>query len=305
MPNLARLKHKSSTTTETRADRAKRILPAVRSLVERSSLRQAVTAITGTAGKPVSIGAIRSLLDGGTPQESTLQAIEDWAIRAGELAPPPVVEPIGRPVWLAPEAAGKIILQIRKRLSWSQQKLAEYVGSQSGQAEVSRWENGHGRPGYETLAMIAGLVGRGVEIFQEGGPGFDRTGPLAVELQERLASLVRQSTEALQMLTQESAPPALGSANYIAPGVAVAQLVSYLVQERGFPVDQLRITPDGKAVEVLGPDGALLARMVPATEVAGGSEGDRDAIGAQVQTMPLVPLDRGAKGSDTGEDKAS
>lgn len=150
---------------ETRADRAERLRAPIQDLVERSSLQQAADAIGG-----VSIGAIRSLLAGGTPREGTLQAFETWAARARVL-PPPEVPPAttaGRPVWLDSNVIGERIRLIRKQRGWSQQQLADYLQMPKSQAEVSRWEQGHTRPGYESLEAIARLAGERIDIFQEG-----------------------------------------------------------------------------------------------------------------------------------------
>lgn len=80
-----------------------------------------------------------------------------------------------RTVWLDKPEIGEKIKEIRIRKGLSQLDLAERLGMPQGQAEVSRWERGVRRPGYEKMLEIAKLVGRGVEIFQQGGE-FDTVG---------------------------------------------------------------------------------------------------------------------------------
>lgn len=151
---------------ETRSDRADRIRESVRALKERSSFRQAADAISETAGERISVGAIRSLLGGSTPPEPQLQIYEAWARATGELLPN---SPGGRPRWLDNQTIGRMIREIRTRRGWSQQQLADYLEIPSSQADVSRWERGEKRPGYDILEAIARAGGGHAEIFQPGG----------------------------------------------------------------------------------------------------------------------------------------
>jgi transcriptional regulator with XRE-family HTH domain len=145
---------------ETRADRAERLRDAVKDLVERSSWRQAAGVTE------VSVGALRNFLSGSTPQETTMQALEDWAVQAGILAAAPSAGV--RPTWKSDEEIGEVIRDIRKRCGFTQQRLADELGMPSGQADISKWESGKGgRPGYEALEGIARLAGKDVSIFQE------------------------------------------------------------------------------------------------------------------------------------------
>lgn len=61
----------------TRAQQAELLRDPVRDLVTRSSLRDAAAEIG------VSVGAIRNLLEGSTPQKATLEAFASWTARAG------------------------------------------------------------------------------------------------------------------------------------------------------------------------------------------------------------------------------
>lgn len=154
----------SSTPSETRAQRADRLRKPIQDLASQSSWRQAAEVVG------LSVGALRNLAAGGVPHESTLQAFEAWAERAGILPHTTGRDSTnGRPIWKDAAIIGATIREIRKRADMSQQELAEYLGMPASQAEVSRWERGHSKPVYETLAAIAHLAGEPVDIFQVGG----------------------------------------------------------------------------------------------------------------------------------------
>lgn len=154
----------SRPSPHTRRERADRLRPLLDDLVQQSSLREAVK-ITG-----VKMGAIRSLLEGRTPQEGTLMALEMWADREnGDIPIEVQVESHIPPgAWRSKEEMGRMIREIRERRNMSQQQLAEHLGMPHGQADISRWERGVAPARLDKLPAIAQLVDRGVEIFQRG-----------------------------------------------------------------------------------------------------------------------------------------
>lgn len=130
----------------------------VRKLADATSLRVAAR-LTG-----VQMWTIRSLLDGRTPREESLQQLESWA-ENGNLEEGNGVESI----WKSNEEIGRIIKKILEESGMTQGELATHLGMPKGQAEVSRYVRGKRRPGYEKLLKIAALTGRGVDIFQNTG----------------------------------------------------------------------------------------------------------------------------------------
>lgn len=153
----------------TRTQRASRLRDEIKGLVETSSWRQASEA-TG-----VSVGSLQNFVLGrkrpgseerdppGVPNNANMRKLEKWAREAGVLHEETNPD---RPIWLSNQAIGEIVEDIRTRCAMTQTRFAKEVGA-SGQEQVSRWENGHERPPYETMAAIADLDGKTVKIFQE------------------------------------------------------------------------------------------------------------------------------------------
>jgi len=155
----------STHSWDTRADRAERLREAVRELRERSSWRQAAK-VTG-----VSTGALRGFIDGGTPHEKTMRAIETWALATGVLGTPSPVPEVVRPIWLPLGRIAAIVREIRQRCGMTQLRLAEELGV--AQPQVSQWESGMARPDFTLLEAIARLDGRDGRIFfapEDGSP---------------------------------------------------------------------------------------------------------------------------------------
>lgn len=154
----------------TRTARANQLREAVTRLVKESSWRQAEE-VTG-----VSVGSLQNFVLGkkkkgsnerdapGIPNDVNMERLEAWARAVGVLDD--VSNSASRPDWLPNDQVGQIILDIRTRCSMTQKRFGEEVGG-ADQAQVSKWEHGHERPPYETLAAIAALDGKRVEIFQE------------------------------------------------------------------------------------------------------------------------------------------
>jgi transcriptional regulator with XRE-family HTH domain len=206
----------------------------VRELVEKSSYRQAEE-VTG-----VSVGSIRSLLDGGTPIEATLELLETWAVRAG-LTPSVAPETAPKVPWLPTIEIGKKIEGIRKRAGKSQAQLAEYLGMPKGQAEVSRWERGHQRPSFERLTQIAALEGKGAEIFQAG-----------IRFTPKSQLIVREPEAALY------SPP---FPEFMVPSTLVRHIIRFLVADLGYSKSQLQLSPGGGDLTVLSTAGRTLLEV--------------------------------------------
>lgn len=243
----------SSTTAETRTERADRLRDAVQELVDRSSWRQAADVAQ------VSVGALRSFLGGGVPQEATLEALEAWAQRAGVIEPE-VASVSPRSEWLDPVTIGKKIREIREQAGLSQQQLSERLGMQKGQAEISRWERGERRPGYEALADIAYIGGKDVSIFQKGSRPVALTAAEQeiADLRVKLAAIAQESSAALQLLSQLVPPLSAKSTesfDYKIPGKLEREIIRFLVQELGYSAERIRVDPaGGPDIVVLAPD---------------------------------------------------
>jgi transcriptional regulator with XRE-family HTH domain len=151
---------------ETRRDKADRIRGDIHVLVERSSWRQAASA-TG-----VSVGALRSFVEGGVPQEKTMRLLEDWwrernraVHETGPVWPGKDSQPDD--LWINPEDMGLKIQEIRNKHGLTQQQLAEMLGIPRSQSDISRWEAGRSpMPRYEILERIARIDGKKAEIFR-------------------------------------------------------------------------------------------------------------------------------------------
>lgn len=230
--SIARFRNVSSTPIKTRSERANLLRKHVRDLVEDSSFRQAAAVIG------VSVGAIRSLLDGGTPLEHTLELLESWATRSGHITQTvPEVAPEIR--WLPNEVIGEKIEEIRKRAGKSQHALAEYLGMPKGQPEISRWERGRLRPSFERLHQIAALEGMGAEIFQVGG----------------------RYTPRPQLMVHESAPSySPRTPDIVMPSALVRHIIRFLVADLGYSPTQLKHSSDGVLI-VQSPEGRILLEV--------------------------------------------
>lgn len=143
---------------ETREERVEKIRQAVRTLKDRGATLDELVEKTGST-----ISAIRTLLNGGTPDRNNLAGLDRWAVEAGVLSPPPPI-PERRKLKSKMEIA-VLIAGIRKRSGLDQTDFAARIGF-GDQSEVSRWENGRSVPGEAALTAIAAIEGETIDIFQ-------------------------------------------------------------------------------------------------------------------------------------------
>jgi transcriptional regulator with XRE-family HTH domain len=71
---------------------------------------------------------------------------------------------------------GQRIREARGLKAWTQQQLAEALGSSSMQGDVSKWETGRARPSFATLTKIAEKTGAELSSFLSSSPDGYRDG---------------------------------------------------------------------------------------------------------------------------------
>lgn len=187
----------------TRGERAARLRGPVGDLVKRSSLREAAKQTK------TSVGAIRNLLDGKTPQESTLDDFEQWADRAGIVLERVVEETPEEAVAQSEVDQFQEILIDTVRMAGGRQNFSPeerrriQLDVVEGIIRLREAEGKDARALYELRATLKGEMGEGVPMALPAEPTAEEVTPVD-EIERQLRQVGDIPDPALRIMERDS-----------------------------------------------------------------------------------------------------